>query len=506
MNVRLILMACLLFVNLFANTTNSTTTNTTVSISKKVYSPSERVMIHVSNLLGDKQDWIAIYPLGSNNDWSNVIDWQWMNGIKNGDVEFKGLAEGKYEARVFFKNSYTLEAFKSFEVASKIDKVVVLKTDKKSYSTESIISINFENMSGHAQDWIAIYPKNSNNDWKNVIAWKYTEGKKNDKITFDALAIGDYEVRAFFKDSFKLESKQSFFVKAINSEVKLSMKKNSYFKDEQIVIDFSNMLGDKKDWLGIYKKADKSEWNNVIHWHYTAGKKEGTMKFDALEIGSYEVRAFFKGSLNVEMSYSFDVLPKNISSTVYEDGENGISNKWIHYAGDYPPIHVNKGFESNGSVALATEWTNNGTLNLAQYYLPLNNTKQKVLEVDIGGVAHFKLPNKPQGYEGYMSHFGIGVTVHTKNGKRKLIWDSFLNHGNVEAYRQDYGNGNIWMYFPSPVEHVRGYFNIDIHEWKHFRVDVEKALKTFEPNNTITSIDYLLVTGGFLDNIKLSSK
>ena len=502
MKVRLILMACLLFVNLFAETTNPTTINT----DKKVYTPNERIVVHISNVLGDKKDWIAIYPLESNPDWSNVIQWQWLNGIHKGDVKFKGLAEGKYEVRVFFKNTYDVEASQPFDVKAKIEEKVVLKTDKESYSTENIISIDFENMSGHLKDWIAIYPQKSNNDWKNVLAWKYTEGKKNAKVSFDALAEGDYEVRAFFKNSYKLESKHFFSVKAINSKVKLSMKKNSYFKDEEIVIDFSNMSGDKKDWLGIYKKSESNEWKNILHWHYTAGLKEGTMKFEALEIGSYEVRAFFKDSLKDEMRYEFDVIPENISSTVYEDGENGISDKWIHYAGNHLPIHVNEGFESNGSVALATEWTNNGTLNLAQYYLPLNNTKQKVLEADIGGLANFKLPNKSEGYEGYMSHFGIGVTVHTKNGKRKLIWDSFLNHGNVEAYRQDYGNGNIWMYFPSPVEHVRGYLNIDIHDWEHFRVDVEKALKKFEPDNKITSIDYLLVTGGFLDNIKLSSK
>jgi hypothetical protein len=191
---------------------------------------------------------------------------------------------------------------------------------------------------------------------------------------------------------------------------------------------------------------------------------------------------------------------------MYEDAEDGLSNEWIHHVGNYAPIRVTNGVENNGVLALATEWTQNGTVNVAEYYLPLNNTTQKILEMDIGGVANYLLPNKVEGQEGYMSHFAIGVTIHTQNGKRKMLWDSFLNHENIEAYRIDYGAGNIWMYFPSPVEHVRGYLNVDIHQWDHFRVDVESALKEFEPSNEVISIDFLLLTGGFVDNIKLSSK
>jgi hypothetical protein len=101
-----------------------------------------------------------------------------------------------------------------------------------------------------------------------------------------------------------------------------------------------------------------------------------------------------------------------------------------------------------------------------------------------------------------MPHYKVGVYVQTIKGRRALLWDSFFNHGNVEAF-----SDGRWLSFPSPVEHVRGYeVGLSIDTWSHFRVDVEKALQQLEPDNEIVTIDTFFATGGFLDNIKLSEE
>lgn len=383
-----------------------------------------------------------------------------------------------------------------------------IRTDKATYSTEDKVVVTVSNMLGDAHDWVAIYKEDASTAWKNVLRWDWTDGIEDGNLTFDALPKGGYEARAFFENSYNIEARATFTVEDIPLEpvVVLTSNKAKYLPSESISVAFEHMLGDSEDWIAIYPKDSTTAWKNVIEWNFTEGLKSGTMTFEKLPLGEYEVRAFFKNSFKLEESSSFEVSELTVTSTMYEDAEDGISNKWIHHLGNYAPIRVTDGVENNGVLALATEWTQNGTVNVAEYYLPLNNTTQKILEMDIGGVANYLLPNKVEGQEGYMSHFGIGVTIHTKNGKRKMLWDSFLNHENIEAYRIDYGANNIWMYFPSPVEHVRGYLNVDINQWEHFRVDVEAALKEFEPDNEVTSIDFLLVTGGFLDNIKLSSK
>ena len=503
MKLKLVFIACLLLNLLNANSTNPVS----VQMSKGVYSPEDKIVVSLSNMLGDSHDWIAIYKADTTTQWSNVLQWEWTDGITDGNFTFDELPEGEYEARAFFEDSYTIEGRALFTVEV-VSLDVNLTSNKESYLSEEEIVVHFDNMSGDSEDWIAIYPKDSSTAWENVIDWKYTEGDTNGSFIFEGLEAGEYEVRAFFQNLFTVEQNLSFTVtdSVATPTVVLTTSKAKYFPNEPIFVNFEHMLGDNEDWIAIYPKGSSTVWANVLEWNSTNGLIDGNMTFESLPIGEYEVRAFFENSFDLENNKSFEVVALPVSSTVYEDAENGISSEWIHFGGNYAPVAVNGGFNSPSALALVTEWTNNGTLNVAEYYLPLHNTTQKILEMDIGGVADYLLPNKLAGQEGYMSHFAIGVTIHTLNGKRKMLWDSFLNHGNVDAYREDNGGGNIWMYFPSPVEHVRGYLNIDTHQWEHFRVDVESALKTFEPDNEVTSIDFLLVTGGFLDNIKLSSQ
>ena len=473
-----------------------------ISTDKDQYGVDEEINVTFEHMFGDSEDWIAIYPKGSSNDWENVIDWEYTEGLKDGQFTFDELPLGQYEIRAFYKNSYTVEANYQFNVEPKVS----VQTDKREYITEEKIHITFEQMFGDSQDWIGIYPKGSSNDWGNVVSWSFTNGDKSGQLDFDVPPVGQYEVRAFFKNSYRLESNASFTVKNLEEMLSVQTEKQRYTTDEEITVNFEHMFGDPQDWIAIYPKGSSNDFENVQDWRYTEGLKSGELRFKKLAIGQYEVRAFFKNSYTVESSYDFEVNVSDVNSTVYEDGENGLSPRWIHQAGDYAPIHVdNDGFNSNGALALVTQWVHN-TTNLALYYLPLENTTQKILEMDIGGLSNFHIPNKPANQIGYMSHFAIGVSIHTRDGRRRMLWDSFLNHQNVPAYRTTNEDGsNVWLYYPSPVEHVRGFFDIDIHQWDHFRVNIETELKILEPDNEVLSVDYLFLTGGFLDNIKLSS-
>ena len=493
-----ILLFLLLGTKLYANEVSIQTDNLT-------YTTEKNITVHAHNMSGDSEDWIAIYPKGSSNEWVNVIQWDWTDGFIDGSLTFENLPVGEYEVRAFFKNSYNLEATYAFSVLG-LD--VSMSTNKSKYSIDEKILVSFEHMFGDTEDWIGIYPKGSSNDWENVIDWEYTEGVKNGQITFDELPLGEYEVRAFFNNSYNLKAKSLFTVMDAEDVVSIETDKNEYNVSDNIVVNFEHMQGKlNKDWIAIYPKDSDINGSNIFLWAYTDGSVDGSVTLGKLPMGEYEARAFFNDSYNLEATYTFKVKHMEGNSTIYEDGENGLSPNWIHQTGDYAPIHVdNDGFNSNGALALVTEWVNN-TINLALYYLPLNNTTQKVLEMDIGGLSNFHIPNKPAEQIGYMSHFGIGVAIHTTDGTRRMMWDSFLNHQNVSAYRTANEDGsNVWLYYPSPVEHVRGFFGIDIHQWEHFRVDIEEQLKILEPNNEVISVDYLFLTGGFLDNIKLSSQ
>lgn len=89
---------------------------------KSIYSPGEDIVVHFGNASGDAKDWIGIYPVGAGN--GAFIKWKRTDGaggvtagITEGSVVFGGIDEaGDYEVRLFFHDSYQVEARWSFSV------------------------------------------------------------------------------------------------------------------------------------------------------------------------------------------------------------------------------------------------------------------------------------------------------------------------------------------------------------------------------------------------------
>ncbi len=115
-------------------------------MSKSTYNPNEKISVTIAadNLSGRK-DWVGVYPKASNNDWANVIIWNWAtNGTVSFDLINKGdgsLAPGEYEARLFYNNSYKDEAKVAFNVAGKVDFSAYGKYDHKNIEGESVAGI-----------------------------------------------------------------------------------------------------------------------------------------------------------------------------------------------------------------------------------------------------------------------------------------------------------------------------------------------------------------------------
>jgi hypothetical protein len=138
---------------------------------------------------------------------------------------------------------------------------------------------------------------------------------------------------------------------------------------------------------------------------------------------------------------------------------------------------VEPGFKSSGTLLLTPEWhkIDDDWDNGAEYQLPLDHSIQTILEMDMGGLPNYKVPDVRK--RGYMPHFSVGVHVKTLKGDRVMLWDSWFNHIDADAHISDYGNGNIWLQYPSPVEHVRGWEYDKTDVWSHFKVDIKSELK-----------------------------
>ncbi len=92
---------------------NSTIKKIELKTLKSTYKPYDLVSVDVNINLSGNKDWVGVFPKGSNNDWENVIKWNYVpsNGtIKLNKVTNLKLStympDGEYEVRLFFDNQY----------------------------------------------------------------------------------------------------------------------------------------------------------------------------------------------------------------------------------------------------------------------------------------------------------------------------------------------------------------------------------------------------------------
>ena len=504
----------------------------TLDTNKDTYQPTEQIIVNFDNALGDDQDWIGIYPTGSSNDWENVIKWAWTGGQVSGTKSFEPLPVGSYDIRLFFQNSFNLEANKQIVVEDSNESsdtnesnssIVTVSTTKTSYLLDEGIVANFNNMSGNNEDWIGIYPKGSSNDWGNVLAWEWIEGEIQGTKTFSPLPVGEYDVRVFFNNSFNVEANSSFVVEApISTELNISLEKENYEPFELLHINFANMSGQASDWIGIFPIGADNEKNSSIEWRDTNSTVTGEISFNGLEAGDYELRAYFNTQL--KQTVPFTIVPTEPLRVLYDDFENGtIDSRWVRVSGremtllnvgaiDLAVGHKERQVWVTGQHSLRTYADYYGGLNHSGYYFDFQNPdkKLKFLEVDmkIGVSSHV---------------FGFGVKAKTKFGDRRIEFDCWLNHtlpsgqqiirgpyGNVlEGHREAFVTANGYLHVhPAPSDFYVGTSSIDngSNKFIHYKINIEKMLREIEPDNELLGITLFTTSGGDYDNLALSSQ
>ncbi len=193
-----------------------------------------------------------------------------------------------------------------------------LSLNKTIFKPNEDIYVNFKNLPGNKKDWIAIYLKDSSNEWKNVLRWDFTDAQVNGKKHFKKLPVGFYEARLFFNNSYKVEKKILFKVEGKQLPPLLFSNKSSYKINEPINIRYENLFGTQKDWVGIYKEGSSNDWKNVLRWFYTDAEVEGNRTVGGLlDEGFYEARVFFNNSYKSESKISFEVIKDKIEPIVH---------------------------------------------------------------------------------------------------------------------------------------------------------------------------------------------
>jgi len=271
------------------------------------YTEGDNVKISFSKMEAQNKDWIGIYPINSNNSWKHVIAWKWTGDKDSGTINFENLPKGKYEARVFYNNTYKSEAAVPFEIEALKNYPKVKLHGNKSFSIRYHRSAPIKN-----RDWIGVYKKGTSNSWGNVIQWKWVKDLVCDNsvdpsytyIDFsDQLPKGEYEIRFFRDNSFNLHSKREF-----NTNNSIIFKQSA-----PKFISFQYRKGtkiDKLDWMAIYKHDDSNAFENVIKWAWVKDleKNEFHADLDPFVPFGYEIRFFRNNSFKLDSSSNFEPL------------------------------------------------------------------------------------------------------------------------------------------------------------------------------------------------------
>jgi len=211
--------------------------------------------------LGGEKDWVGVYKVGTSTAWKNVKGWTWIEDKPL--IHVDELAPGDYEARLFYNNSYKMEAKQAFTIEAPTEKPFI-KLDK----TIGNSSIDISHSIG-PKAWIGIYPVGSSTNWGNVKSWKWAERDGTTNIPIDFLERGKYEARLFYYNSYKVEDKFTFGpvgggpaggrspIRDINHH------HSTDITERKVIFDtYGATL--EKPWVGVYKKGAPINKQNLL--------------------------------------------------------------------------------------------------------------------------------------------------------------------------------------------------------------------------------------------------
>ena len=298
----------------------------------------ETVEVHFAGLPGNTSDWIAVVPTDApDTTWGK---WRFTGGAEEGSMEFTGLAEGRYQVRLYFNwagtASYDVEDRHGFTVGDAPaieaveDPVPVEEQDRPAppgegggglvwtsqdiYEPGEAIIVHFEGLAGHTSDWINVVPADTTDStWGD---WAYTRATQAGSMEFPAREAGVYQVRVYFNwagtSSYEVQDRHTFYVgiNPIDLAEPAATEQDVYVAGEPIAVLFAGLPGNDTDWITVVPvDAPDNTWGD---WRYTRGKTHGVMQFAPLEPGNYEVRVYHDWagtrSYDVQFRHPFTVV------------------------------------------------------------------------------------------------------------------------------------------------------------------------------------------------------
>jgi hypothetical protein len=182
-----------------------------------------------------------------------------------------------------------------------------IKIDGTTFKINEIIKVKYSGLNKNKKYKIGAFPRgttNNDNPIKKRNIKNSTEGTRKFKMP----TAGKFEFHLYLKMSDNILDKIEFTIEDEGpppQEASFELNKKVYDVDERIKVTYKNLPGNETDWIGIFQR--NAPHDEYMEWFYTDGNKNGTMMFNGLEAGKYDMRLFFNDSYNLEYEVQFTV-------------------------------------------------------------------------------------------------------------------------------------------------------------------------------------------------------
>ena len=192
---------------------NSYTPHTIQPITLEASQNRPFIEITVQNQYGDlilkstnaDKAWVGLFKKDLPSTRENILNWKWVRPVDHKTYfNTNALASGDYQARLFFNNTYDLEAEIDFRLNQEGNRVIF--DGIQTYNGEGNIEVSLSNFNHSGGDWIGVFKPNAVHIIDNLVAYAYVpQGVNNvELITYqpELLTNGTYTLVYFVRSSY----------------------------------------------------------------------------------------------------------------------------------------------------------------------------------------------------------------------------------------------------------------------------------------------------------------
>jgi hypothetical protein len=267
---------------------------------KTLYGLDEPVIVSTTGLIGARNDWIGIVPVGAGD--TDYVLWS----FDSSPMAFSGLPEGQYIARGFFRGTADVAGVSlPFVVARN---AATVATNKSSYVRGESIIVTTTGLRAQRQDWVGIVPVGAEDT--HYVAYAYVDA--DGVMTLPPVELGTYVTRAFRDNGATVVAVSAPF--AVVRDVTLSVAQTTHSVGEPVIVHVAGMSG--LDWVGV-TPVGQPELAYVAYAYAASADLDGSIAFFGLPVGQYVARGFAdNGAEVIATSTTFVVAMSYGAATV----------------------------------------------------------------------------------------------------------------------------------------------------------------------------------------------